>query len=81
MNSVAKAFGGGSPDPIIIPAPAPAPIQEKTPAAADLPDPEAARVARERAAQEKLRKGRKNLRIDLASTGSTGGGSGVFIPG
>jgi hypothetical protein len=64
--------------------PAPAAAPEAAPNASPkadggLPDPQAQAVAADKLAQEKLRKGRKSLRIDL-STGAQAVGSGVAIP-
>ena len=43
-------------------------------------DSEAAKTARERIEQEKLRRGRRSLRTD-ATAANTQGGAGVAIPG
>ena len=64
---------------IKLPAPAAAPEIAPKQQEQNLPDPEAKRIAAAKLAQEKLRKGRKNLRIDLAGS-SQGVGAGVAIP-
>ena len=69
-------FGGGkAPAPVQIP-------QQTTPEKTAPVDEEAAATAKTRQAEDKLRKGRKSLRIDLAD-GVGGGsiGSGVAIAG
>ncbi len=64
---------------IKLPAPVAAPQVDAAQQEQNLPDPEAKRIASAKLAQEKLRKGRKNLRIDLAGS-SQGVGAGVAIP-
>jgi|GEM_PF-4647874 len=72
MGSMISGLLGGkeaAPPVMITPAPQPAKTEEI--------DPEAKRLANERLAQAKLRKGRAALRTDLVTGGS---GAGIAIP-
>lgn len=63
-------------------APPPQIIQPPPPPEPEKPapvDPEALVSAKKKIEQEKLRRGRNSLRIDLSNP-AVGGGAGVFIP-